>query len=54
MKTAKIFKEEVSNSAVWNTIVRELGLPVDTDAITVKAVSCNSQSKHKESNDGVK
>ena len=52
MKTAKIFREELNNSAVWKTIVMELGLPADTDAITVKAVSCSSESKHKESNDG--
>ena len=38
MKTAQIFKEEFSNPAIWDTIVRNLELPADTDEITVKAV----------------
>ena len=45
MNTAKIFKEEISNTAIWNTIIRDLELPVDTDEITVKAVSYMSGSK---------
>jgi len=36
---AKIFKEEIENPAVWDTIIRDLELPKDTDEITVKIVS---------------
>jgi hypothetical protein len=49
MNTARIFKEEFNNSAVWDTIVRDLELPEDTDEITVKAVCYDSESKRKES-----
>ena len=49
MNTATIFKEEIDNPAIWDTIVRDLELPEDTDEIIVKAVSSNSESKRKES-----
>jgi hypothetical protein len=49
MTTARIFKEEINNPAIWDTIVRDLELPHDTDEITVKAVSCDSESKRKDS-----
>ena len=48
MNTARIFKEEVNNSAIWDTIIRDLELPSDTDEITVKAVCYDSESKRKE------
>jgi hypothetical protein len=48
MNTARIFKEELNNSAIWDTIIRDLELPADTDEITVKAVSFMSESKRKE------
>ena len=48
MNTARLFKEEVNNSAIWDTIIRDLGLPPDTDEITVKAVSHHSQSQKKD------
>ena len=40
MKTATIYKDEVSNPNIWKLILIELELPPDTDEITVKAVSC--------------
>ena len=39
MSTATIFKEEIDNPAIWDTIIRELELPKDTDEIIVKATS---------------
>lgn len=39
MNTATIYKEEIDNPAIWDTIIRDLGLPTDTDEIIVKAVS---------------
>ena len=36
------------NTAIWDTIIRDLELPPDTDEITVKAVSFMSESKRKE------
>ena len=48
MNTARIFKEEVSNPAIWSTIIKDLELPPDTDEITVKAVCYDSVSKRKE------
>ena len=48
MKTATIYKDEVSNPNIWKLIIIELGLPKDTDEITVKAVSCSSESKRKQ------
>ena len=49
MNTAKLFKEEVSNPAIWNTIIRDLGLPEDTDEISIKAVTYDSDSKRQKS-----
>ena len=49
MNTARIFKEEVSNPNIWKLMLIDLGLPTDTDEITVKAVSFMSESKRKES-----
>ena len=49
MSTTKLFKEEVSNSNIWKLMLMDLELPHDTDEITVKAVSCDSESKRKES-----
>jgi len=49
MNTAIIFKEEINNSAIWDTIIRDLELPLDTDEITVNAVCYDSMSKRKES-----
>ena len=49
MKTARIFKEEINNPAIWDTIILDLELPPDTDEITVKAVCYDSESKRKES-----
>ena len=48
MNTARIFKEEINNPAIWDTIVRDLELPADADEITVKAVCYDSESKRKE------
>lgn len=48
MNTARIYKEEISNPAIWDTIVRDLELPPDTDEIEVKAVSYMSESKRQE------
>ena len=47
MNTATIYKEELENPAIWNTIIRELELPPDTDEITVKAVCYSSERKRK-------
>lgn len=49
MNTARIFKEEITNPAIWDTIIRDLELPKDTDEITVKAVSHVTESQRKES-----
>ena len=49
MNTARIFKEELSNPAIWDTITRDLELPKDTDEITVKAVAYVRESQRKES-----
>lgn len=49
MNTATIYKEEISNPAIWDTIIRELELPDDTDEITVKAVSHVTESQRKDS-----
>ena len=52
MSTARIFKEEVDNPAIWNTIIRDLELPLDTDEITVEAVNHKTESQEKgESNE---
>ena len=45
--TATIYKEEIDNPAIWKTIIMDLGLPLDTDEITVKAVCYDSDSKRK-------
>ena len=45
MKTAKIFKEEVSNPAIWDTIIRELELPKDTDELTFQVVAHTVKNK---------
>ena len=45
MNTAIIFKEELNNAAIWNTIIMDLGLEPDTDKITVKAVSESKTKK---------
>jgi hypothetical protein len=49
MKTTKIFKEEVSNQNIWKLLLIDLELPIETDEITFKAVSHDSESKRKES-----
>ena len=51
MSTARIFKEEVDNPAIWDTIIRDLELPPDTDEITVKAVSHGTESQRKKENE---
>jgi len=48
LNTARIFKEEVSNPNIWKLMLIDLELPPDTDEITVKAVSYDSESKRKE------
>ena len=48
MNTARVFKEEVSNPNIWKLMLIDLELPPDTDEITVKAVSYDSESKRKE------
>jgi len=45
--TARIFKEEIDNPAIWDTIIRDLELPEDTDEITVKSVTFDSPTKRK-------
>lgn len=45
MATARIFKEELSNPAIWDTIIRDLELPPETDEITVKEVAHKTESK---------
>ena len=47
MNTATIFKEELENPAIWDTIIRELGLPADTDEIIVKTVCHVTESQRK-------
>jgi len=49
MATARIFKEEIENSAIWRTVLIDLELPLDADEITVQAISYDSESKRKES-----
>ena len=51
MSTARIFKEEVDNPAIWDTIIRDLELPPDTDEITVKAVAHATESQRKKENE---
>ena len=46
--TARIFKEEICNSAIWDTILIDLDIPEDTDEITVKVVTSDSPSKRKQ------
>jgi len=48
MKTAKIFKEELSNPNIWKLIVINLGLEPETDVITVQAVKENKNAKKKD------
>ena len=48
MNTASIYKEEFENPAIWATVIRELGLPDDTDEIIVKAVSYVTESQRNE------
>ena len=48
MNTARIFMEELTNPAIWNTVIRELELPEDADEITVKCIGYDSPSKRKE------
>ena len=47
MKTAKLFKDEVSNPNIWKLLLIELGLEPDTDEIEVKAVSHSSSDERK-------
>ena len=47
MSTARIFKEEIDNPAIWATILNDCELPKDTDEITVKVVCSDSPSKRK-------
>ena len=47
MNTATIFKEELNNSAMWDTIIKDLGLPADTDELIVKAVSHVTESQRR-------
>ena len=47
MNTATLFKEEFENPAIWDTIVRELELPKNTDEIIVKAVSSVTESQRR-------
>ncbi len=49
MNTATIFKEEINNPAIWDTIIRDLELPKDTDEIIVKAVSHATETQRKQS-----
>ena len=49
MNTATIFKEEIDNPAIWDTIIRDLGLPTDTDEIIVKAISHITETQRKDS-----
>ncbi|MBN2286046.1 MAG: hypothetical protein JXI43_06335 [Tissierellales bacterium] len=51
MNTAKIFKQEISNVNIWNLLLIELGLPPDSDEMTVKAVACSSESKRSKQGD---
>ncbi len=48
MNTATIFKEEINNPAIWDTIIRDLGLPTDTDEIIIKAVSHLTETQRQE------
>jgi hypothetical protein len=45
MKTTKIFKEEVSNPNIWKLLLIDLELPIETDEITIQAVSPNTENK---------
>jgi hypothetical protein len=45
MKTTKLYKSEVSNSNIWKLLLIELEFPIETDELTVKAVSSGSESK---------
>jgi hypothetical protein len=45
MKTTKIFKSEVTNHNIWKLILLELGLPLDTDEITFRAIDFSSDKK---------
>ena len=38
MKTATIYKEEISNPNIWKLILINLGQPLDADEITVTAI----------------
>jgi len=49
MNTTTIYKEEIGNSVVWDTITRDLGLPADTDEIIVKEVFHLTETKRQES-----
>jgi hypothetical protein len=39
LDTARIYKEDFTNSVVWKQIVSELGFPKETDEVTVCGVS---------------
>ena len=47
MNTATIFKEELNNPAIWDTIIRELELPRDTDELILKAVCHVTEEQRK-------
>ena len=49
MNTATIFKEEIENPAVWDTIIRDLELPADTDELIIKSVSHITETQRKKS-----
>lgn len=39
LDTTRIYKEDFTNSVVWNQIVSELGFPENADEVTVCGVS---------------
>lgn len=54
MQTARIYKEDLMNMAVWKQILKDLELPEDVDEITVITVAYNSKSKRKKALKGKK
>lgn len=48
MEQATIYKEDFMNLALWKQVIKDLGLPEDTDEITVKCMCFTTTSQRAE------
>lgn len=43
--TGTIYKEDCKSKVIWGALLEDLGLPADTDEISVKAISHITESQ---------